>query len=181
LWIAKGLRIAFSLLQIPKDTPVMTGFRRFAALVCAAAYLSGGVEVLPEVVAFGAWLEGSHSIGLALGADQVTVVLSHDQAGSHSSSGANPVHHHGPVARVICLMATSQTRLDHVAGFSPTQLSENAQSLAKLTPKRFFCNSVPILPREAEPCASVQLAAEIRSPLRLFDSLGLLQSTVLII
>lgn len=159
----------------------MTRIRRFAALVCAAAYLLGGIEVFPEVLALGAWLEGSHSVGVALGADQVTVVLSHSRAGAHSYSGANPVHHHGPVARVICLLATSQTRPDHVAAFSPTQLSESARAVSNVTAKQALRNIPMMVPREAHPPVPFQVAAETRSTHRPFDTLELLQSTVLII
>jgi hypothetical protein len=48
--------------------------RRVAALVCAAAYLPGGMEAFPQALALGAWLEGSHTVRIAHEGVQVTGV-----------------------------------------------------------------------------------------------------------
>jgi hypothetical protein len=166
-----------------KDKYIRTGVRRCAALVCAAAYLLGGMEVLPEFLALGAWLEGSHSVRIALGGDQVTVVLRHERIGSKdvgNSRGATLLHRHGPVARVICLLDSSSATPDHVARFNPSQLSESARQIAKVMPERSVCERLLKLP-EINPSPTLFPPAATCMAHRVPDTLSLLSSTVLVI
>jgi hypothetical protein len=165
--------------------------RRWAALVCSVTYLAGGMEMLPETLALGAWLEGAHTVRVACDGTQVTVVLSHDR-GLSSRSDFTPRHQpgsvghrHGPAARLLCAFADHQSRqADHIAGFATASICEDPSdplkaatataALAFLTPvtlaaSPIFCLSVPVSPSPDS------------FPARPPDSLRLLRSTVLVI
>lgn len=166
-----------------KDKHIRAGLRRCAALVCAAAYLLGGMEVIPEFLALGAWLEGSHSVRMALGGDQVTVVLSHERIGSKgviNAGRANLLHRHGPVARMICLLDASQATPDHVARFNPNQLSESVRQIAKATPERPVC-ARPLKVHEVDLSFALFSPATTCAALCVPDTLYFLSSTVLVI
>lgn len=161
-----------------------TRLRRLSCILCVATYLFGGLEIVPQFLALGAWLEGSHSVRIAMGGDRVTIVLSHAQAQLNQVRQGNdsiPVHRHGPAARIICVFASSQTTSDHVAQFNPTQLSESAQGLAKAAPERRVCQSpVSLCSEKHQAFSRSSLPAASLAP-RLSDCLDLLHSTVLII
>src|ERR1019366_6161765 len=105
---------------------------RIAAVLCAAAYLAGGLEVFPQALALGAWLEGSHTVRIARNAKQVTIVLSHerglpgrpDYTPRHQPD--SPLHQHGAAAHMLCVFAAQRSpRADHVAGFATGSICES--------------------------------------------------------
>ena len=159
--------------------------RRFAALICIAVYLAGGVEVVPDLIAVAAWLEGSHRVCLARTQDHVTVVLSHDRAGSSAPAARRPSlqHSHGTASRFICLFADqSQTGSDHVAQFTGNQTAERtARALTTATASVTFA----ALPARAagDPLAdySFRQRSSAVAGERHSDSLICLRSTVLVI
>lgn len=114
--------------------------RQVAGVVCVGAYLLGGTETLPQLLAVSAWVEGSHKVQVAQDGQQMTVVLSHqgrlgwqpERAPCHQT--ANFQHRHGPATRLFCFFATpAPSKADHVASFASGPVSEYMRSV--LEPK----------------------------------------------
>lgn len=170
--------------------PSFSTLRRIAALVCAAAYLTGGMEAFPQALALGAWLEGSHKVRLARDGEQVLIVLSHER-GLPSRPDYTPrhqpgstLHRHGAAARLLCVFAAQPSRqADHVACFATGSICENlpgviearargaelaAADLMAIISAETGCSSTPAS-RNAD-------SSQPRPP----DSLRLLRSTVLV-
>jgi len=103
--------------------------RQLAAFVCAIAYLFGGMELLPELLALSASLEGSHSLQLTHSGAQVQIILGHQRRGPGTPSPEEILvagsHRHGVASRVFCLFAErTPARPDHVASFGTSSLCE---------------------------------------------------------
>lgn len=108
------------------------------ALVCLTAYLLGGVGLLPQVLAFGAWLEGSHTVYPSVTAGQIEIVLSHEHhTPGPRHDGGPQVHRHGPTARVICLFVTQTGSKDHAASFAITPICEKPSIPTKVKTKPY--------------------------------------------
>src|SRR5690242_4165574 len=88
------------------------------AVVCLTAYLMSA-GLVPELLAMGAWFEGSHKVQLCGAEDRISIVLSHQPGGfgySPRFQRGSPAHRHGPAARVFCLFsASARATPDHVA------------------------------------------------------------------
>src|SRR6476660_2966307 len=108
--------------------------RQLAAFVCAIAYLFGGMELLPELLALSASLEGSHSLQLTHSGAQVQIILSHqlERAGKVPPPLAAASHRHGVASRVFCLFAErTPAPADHVASFDTSSLCERPAAKAQ--------------------------------------------------
>lgn len=169
-----------------------SGLRQVAGLVCAAAYLLGETETLPQLLALGAWLEGSHRVQVAQAGDQVTVVLSHQRGSPRRpdytarQQAGNPQHWHGPAARLFCCLAEpAGSKADHIASFASGAICEYARGAIKAkvngseAPADVSWSAMlshePAIP---EPLSgTVGVWARLRPP----GGLGLLGSTVLVI
>ena len=104
-------------------------WRGLAGLVCAGACLLGETDLLPGVLAFGAWLEGSHEVCLVSNGEEVALVLGHHAARGWVPRplGALVPHRHGPAARLVCVLAARTTQqTDHVACFATAAVCENS-------------------------------------------------------
>jgi hypothetical protein len=122
---ASHILVAEELLTMCQRRKQGAGLRRAAALACAAAYLFSGTETLPQLLALGAWLEGSHTVHVGRSQGQLSAVLSHER-GVPGGLGRTPrhptetrLHRHGLGARIFCLF-TDRTapETDHVATFA---------------------------------------------------------------
>jgi len=103
--------------------------RQLAAFFCAIAYLFGGMELLPELLALSASLEGSHTLHLARSGARVQIILSHQRerpgTGCPEEILVAASHRHGVASRVFCLFAErTPARPDHVASFGTSSLCE---------------------------------------------------------
>jgi hypothetical protein len=168
-----------------------SALQRVAALVCAATYLTGGIEGLPQALALGAWLEGSHTVRIACSGERVTVVLSHER-GLPSRPDfvprhqpGNVAHRHGAAARMLCVFVAQRSpQADHVANFAAGSVCENlarvieaqagsvemtAAALTATLSCETGCPPAPAFPNTD--------FSQPRPP----DSLRLLRSTVLVI
>lgn len=90
-----------------------------AAVSCLLVYLQA-TGILPGVVAFGAWLEGSHAVWLRGGPEHLTIVLHHpSNPRPRTTAAAQPPLRHEIASRIFCLLArTGPSPLaDHVASF----------------------------------------------------------------
>jgi hypothetical protein len=106
--------------------PHVSGWlRRVQVFCCLLPLLVGQTEVLPGLLAIAAAAEGSHTTYAGATNEGFRLVLSHErgQAGrpdflAHHQP-ANPLHHHGLAAKVICALAGSTYKLaDHEAVFN---------------------------------------------------------------
>jgi hypothetical protein len=94
---------------------VMFRWKQIAGGLCLFAYLCGGAKILPGLIALGASLEGSHTVWTSSSDSGCEVVLHHETR----PDGTLAVHHHGPVAKVFCLLAASSSfDPDHVLQMS---------------------------------------------------------------
>lgn len=165
--------------------------RRGAAVICAAAYLAGGMELLPQMLALDAWMEGCHEVSISRNGEQLTIVLGHErtlpgQPGlipRHQPDSA--LHRHGAATRVLCVFAAQRSRYaDHVASFVTGSVSENVRSaieararsaefatvdLMSIVSSETACSPAPSFPNEP--------FSQPRPP----DSLRLLRSIVLVV
>ena len=166
-------------------------FRRAAGLACVAAYLVSGTETLPQVLALGAWLEGSHTVHIVRSQGQITTVLSHERAvpgrpgSAPRPSAQKGLHRHGLGARVFCLFAdqTAPTA-DHVASFAAASAcvrpsgKSNTQLQAGLAKMPAAPVNLAAIPAAPELCRLARTALAMPRPA---DSLRFLRSTVLVI
>jgi hypothetical protein len=124
-----------------------SAFRQAAAVACLAAYLIGGVGLLPKIFAFGAWFEGTHQVFLGSLQDQMIVVLSHQRlpAVCFGQQAANDLHRHGLASRLVCLFATqSGAQGDHAASFAATSICERPSVAAQGKTKKAFAISLVV-------------------------------------
>jgi hypothetical protein len=169
----------------PKFSPA---FRRAAAAMCVLAYLAGATDTLPQALALGAWLEGTHSVGVTVNPDHVTVVLSHERGAPGQTGCApqcqSPPHRHGVAAHVFCWFAGHPVgKADHVAGFISGSICERPLGQTKVqadnsTPPAAALMLVFQMPTDRAFAAPVSAVA---LPDRPPDGLLLLRSTVLVI
>ena len=165
--------------------------RRIAALVCAAAYVAGGMEMVPQTLALGAWLEGSHTVRMTRNGEQVTIVLSHERGLPNRPDftplhqAGSTVHRHGAAARMLCVFVAQRSpQADHVACFTTGSICE---ILARVIEAR--AGSVELAAAALTPTVSCETACFSTSALpntdfsqpRPADSLLLLRSTILVI
>lgn len=132
---------------------VHTLCRRLAAVACLLAYLVGGFGLAPEVLALAAWMEGSHTVAVGAGQDEVSIVLKHGYtrpavaAAFAEQRAANQPHHHGLASRLVCLIgsAYSPRENDHVASFTIPSgcerraLHEDSLRVSKPVPLQIRC------------------------------------------
>jgi len=127
--------------------------RQIAAWMCISAYLCGGSELLPELLALSASMEGSHVVHLARKAEQVEVVLGHQRAGegleveAASSKRTSLSHRHGAASKLFCLLAERiPANTDHVASFAITSVCESAgRTKPGKTQERTYAFSLALL------------------------------------
>ncbi len=162
-----------------------TLFRRVAAVGCAVAYLAGASETLPQLLALGALLEGSHTVHVSRDQGQISIVLSHERGGARERCVGSAAlrHRHGPAAHVICFFATHSVSLaDHVANFATVSACEQSGSKSTLR----FASGPVVAAAPIAPAVSV-LTAGTLSPLNCFrypevsDQLVFIRSSVLLI
>lgn len=105
--------------------PVQKALHRVAALICIAAYLCGAAQVVPDLLALGARLEGSHIVQILSDQNCVTVVLAHFQTqpirqrSTLENQREKIIHSHGAAAWALCVLSSGGSA-DHVASFSGT-------------------------------------------------------------
>ena len=100
--------------------------RQKAAVACLAAYLIGGVGLLPQIFACGAWFEGTHQVFLGGMQGQLIIILSHQglPAVSSGQQASSDLHRHGPASRLVCLFAHPGSTGDHAASFAAASICE---------------------------------------------------------
>lgn len=155
------------------------------AWVCLLAYLVGGVELLPQVLALGASMEGSHRVLLDSSEGRVSVILSHHRSGPACGDAAVPCppHRHGAAAKLVCLFAPAQTpQADHVALFARasvcTKSTIDQRSMPPvITPDFGDFASSPVPHPDAADCVSRTETV----PLRPSDQLALLHAIILVV
>ncbi len=177
---------------MPYMVPEHLGLRRVAATACVAACLMGQTGTLPHTLAFGAWLERSHTVQVAQANGRLTVVLSHQRGSplrpdyTPRHQAGNPRHRHGPAARILCCFAFSAaSRADHTASFASGTICESAPGIIKVPAGRSNARAI-VLPsgafsRALDVRESLSGSSRISADLRPSDSLRLLRSTVLVI
>jgi hypothetical protein len=121
--------------------------RQIAALACALTYLFGGMELLPQLLALAASIEGSHTVRLTRSGEQVLIVLSHESGGPGLGPFAGVPHRHGAASRIFCVLAERTTaRPDHVAAFAASALCENRGGATKVNIKSPGARSLLLAP-----------------------------------
>jgi hypothetical protein len=92
----------------------MICFRSLAAAVCLFIYLNAA-GIMPVLLGFGSWVEGSHAVSFSCTTEQVSVVLHHQAAGARGAE-----HRHKLASRIVCLLGQSgaTSPSDHVASFA---------------------------------------------------------------
>ena len=164
---------------------------RLAALVCAGAYLAGGMEVVPQALALGAWLEGSHTVRMTRSGEQVTIVLSHERglAGRPDFTPrhrpGSTQHRHGAAARVLCVFVAQQSpQADHVACFASASICESPVRIIEARAGSEELAAAGLTPGVSYETACFSTSAFPNTDFshhRPPDSLRLLRSTVLVI
>ncbi|MBI5388540.1 MAG: hypothetical protein HZA90_28070 [Verrucomicrobia bacterium] len=103
-----------------QPSSVKRGVVALFLLIC----LLGQVEVWPDLLALGAWLEGSHAVRLGRGEATIQLVLCHagvraGQADVTRGQGLCPANHrHGMASKLVCVVADRADGLpDHAASF----------------------------------------------------------------
>jgi len=165
--------------------------KQIAALLCVATYLLGATELLPQLLALGASIEGSHTVYLGRGHEKLQIILKHESGrnlGSSATAGqpnSTILHRHGGASRLFCLFAEStQARSDHIAYFSVSSLCENRGESVKTTGKNLLgicfglVLSAPAY-HKGDPWRSFSRRFLFKTPLQ--SSSSLLSSTVLLI
>jgi len=167
------------------------GFRRVAALACAAAYLVSGTETLPQLLALGASLEGSHTVYVGRSQTQIIAVLSHERS-VPERPGYNPqrqvgsrLHRHGGAVSIFCLFDGRGARnADHVVTFpaSSACVSPAGASKAKVRALLWMVPAGPtVLTHIADAPAALNRVRDTLAAPRPADFLELLRSTVLVV
>ncbi len=125
-----------SLLVMTLDRCRLVAFRRarVGAVLCLLVILFGPGQLFPGLLALGAALEGSHTVRVGSDGAVFHLVLSHERGGAGRPDGIpshhpqHPAHHHGPAARILCLMAErTGVDPDHVANFATGLAWEHSQ------------------------------------------------------
>jgi hypothetical protein len=171
--------------------PCVGSFRRVAALVCAVVYISCATELLPEALALGAWVEGSHQVLLACKESGLSVILSHQRGCPGRSDyspcyqAGNPADRHGAAARLVCLFAAhGAATADHIASFANPTTTERTSPGVKAKPAAnrplMFDLALADL-RVALPLAATAAKPALPWPARTSGALVCLRSTVLVI
>ena len=110
-------------------------FKRFQAVCCLVSVLTGPTSILPELLALGSVLEGSHTTYAHIVDGEFRLVLSHsgqvgraDFLARHNPH--DPLHYHGLASRLLCSLAGSSQKLaDHRATFSRASNGERSRRL----------------------------------------------------
>ncbi len=111
----------------------MFRWKQIAGWFCLAAYLFGDTKILPGLVALGASLEGSHTVLTSSSDSGCRVVLHHETR----PDGMPVAHHHGPVAKVFCLLAASDSfDPDHVLQMAAGSVSEKTSVRSSNKPRQ---------------------------------------------
>lgn len=129
-------------------------------MICVVACLAGQSEVLPDLLAFCAWLEGTHTVQVARKAGKINLVLGHQPTGAVNGEAFLPRaltargHRHGLASKVLCILANrASSPRDHEILFSGGLLgeaSERRSPAPKAAPTSMAAGPVPVAVLPAE-------------------------------
>jgi len=174
-----------------KVTPETNRRRQLlSSLSCLLALFCGPAEIIPQLLAVGSALEGSHSVHVQLSERNLRVVLSHERGQPGRADydsryqASNPAHRHGLVSKFLCSISCTRSALeDHEASFACGSTSDDLDGEISVRPPEVHANGGLPSCDLALPCPVLAFArvASEHSPPRTVALLESITVTVLVI